>query len=72
MSVLSIWYAPIDDFALVRQMRQEHPELFTADRDRVHVVAPARRTDVIQRAPPRISTGASWAMKKLLNFLVRR
>lgn len=36
-------YASIDDFCLLRRMRQERPEAFKHDRDRVEVVAPARR-----------------------------
>ena len=37
-------YAPSDDFALLQQLRQERPELFRPDRDRVEVVAPKWRS----------------------------
>lgn len=35
-------YAPTNDFTLVDELRQQRPELFRPDRNRVEVVAPAR------------------------------
>lgn len=45
-------YAPTNDFALIDGMRQQRPELFRPDRDRVGVVAPSRLREA-RRGPHR-------------------